>query len=116
MVAVQSDGCAPVVSAFKENAEKTEFWENSLTKALGLNVPGPIGGPWMLRVLYHSKGTALSVQEKEIEPRTLDITRISGIETSEEGGAVWSAFIELVSQGWIKKGETAVLFMTGKQR
>ena len=70
----------------------------------------------MLRVLYHSKGTALSVQEREIEPRTLDITRISGIETSEEGGAVWSAFIELVSQGWIKKGETTVLFMTGKQR
>jgi len=116
MVAVQSDGCAPVVSAFKENAEKTEFWENSLTKALGLNVPGPIGGPWMLRVLYESKGTALSVQEREIGPRTLDITRISGIETSEEGGAVWSAFIELVSQAWIKKGETAVLFMTGKQR
>ena len=116
MVAVQSDGCAPVVSAFKENAEKTEFWENSLTKALGLNVPGPIGGPWMLRVLYHSKGAALSVKEREIGPRTLDITRISGIETSEEGGAVWSAFIELVSQGWIKKGEITVLFITGKQR
>ena len=116
MVAVQSDGCAPVVSAFKENAEKTEFWENSFTKALGLNVPGPIGGPWMLRVLYESKGTALSVQEKEIGPRTLDISRISGIEASEEGGAVWSAFIELVSQGWIKKGEVTVLFMTGKQR
>ena len=48
-------------------------------KALGLNVPGPIGGPWMLRVLYESKGTALSVQEREIGPRTLDITRISGI-------------------------------------
>ena len=95
MVAVQSDGCAPVVSAFKENAEKTEFWENSLTKALGLNVPGPIGGPWMLRVLYHSKGTALSVQERVIAQRTMDITRISGIETSEEGGAVWSAFIDV---------------------
>ena len=56
MVAAQSTGCAPVVDAFQKLDNKTEFWENSQTKALGLNVPGPIGGYWILRILYESNG------------------------------------------------------------
>ena len=116
MVAVQSDGCAPVVDAFLHNASSTQFWENSNTAALGLNDPGPLGGPWMLRVLYESNGTALCVKEQELESATQEIKRTSGINTSQEGGAVWSAFQTLVAEGWIKKGETTVLFMTGKER
>ena len=64
MVAAQSTGCAPVVDAFQKLDNKTEFWENSQTKALGLNVPGPIGGYWILRILYESNGIAIDVSEK----------------------------------------------------
>ncbi len=46
MVAAQSSGCSPVIKAFNNNSKDTEFWSNSYTEALGLNVPDPLGGAW----------------------------------------------------------------------
>ncbi|UCD36811.1 MAG: threonine synthase, partial [Fidelibacterota bacterium] len=42
MVAVQTEGCAPVVKAFRERASTTTPWLNPHTRALGLNVPSPL--------------------------------------------------------------------------
>ena len=52
MVAAQSSGCAPVVRGFQNLSSSTDFWKDSNTIALGLNVPGPIGGHWILDILY----------------------------------------------------------------
>ncbi|MEK7838016.1 MAG: threonine synthase, partial [candidate division NC10 bacterium] len=43
-VAVQAEGCAPVVKAWNEKAETTTPWENPVTHAAGLRVPGPFAG------------------------------------------------------------------------
>jgi threonine synthase len=51
MVVVQSDGCAPIVKAFAEGLLENDLWEKSHTGALGLNVPSPLGGAWMLKTL-----------------------------------------------------------------
>jgi threonine synthase len=39
MVAVQSDGCAPVVKAFNAKADTNEYWAGAQTIASGLRVP-----------------------------------------------------------------------------
>ena len=36
MIAVQAEGCQPVVRAFKEGAERSQFWEGAATVASGL--------------------------------------------------------------------------------
>ena len=56
LVSVQTAGCAPIVKAFDEGADRTEMWENAATTAWGLRVPGPIGGFICLRAIRETYG------------------------------------------------------------
>ena len=116
MVAAQSDGCAPVVKAFQGMEKDTEFWENSHTMALGLNVPGPLGGRWILDVLSQSNGIAIAVPEEELVASTKEMNDITGINSSAEAGVVWSAYNTLLKMDWINNQESVVLFATGIER
>src|SRR5262249_32142663 len=51
LVAVQPTGCAPVVRAFEQGAERTSPWPDATTQALGLRVPSPFAGALMLRAI-----------------------------------------------------------------
>ena len=116
MVAAQSDGCAPVVKAFQNLDDKTEFWENSNTIALGLNVPGPLGGSWILDVLYKSNGMAISVAEDQLSDLTEEFNLLTNINASSEAGVVWGAYNTLLDMNWINHNEKVVLFATGVER
>ena len=116
MVAAQSDGCAPVVTAFQNLDKTTKFWENSSTIALGLNVPGPLGGAWILNVLYESNGIALSVPESELLDLTKEFNELTNLNASAEAGVVWGAYHSLVNRNWIHPKESVVLFATGIER
>ncbi len=116
MVAAQSDGCAPVVEAFQSRQDATSFWHKSNTIALGLNVPGPLGGHWILEILSESNGIAIKVQESTLEIKTENFRKRTGIDASTEIGVVWSAYEKLTEKIWIKPGEKVVLFATGIER
>ncbi len=116
MVAAQSDGCAPIVKAFQAMEKDTEFWKDSHTIALGLNVPGPLGGKWILDVLSQSNGIAISAVESDLINLTKDMNEKTGINASAEAGVVWSAYHDLMNMGWIDLNETVVLFATGIER
>lgn len=116
MAAVQSSGCAPVVKAFDAQKRDTEFWDSDSTEALGLNVPGPIGGHWMLRVLEESQGTAISVSEDEIKEATAQLNKKANLNASYEAGVVWLGLKQLVSDSWINPGDAVVIPITGVER
>ena len=112
-VSVQAAGCAPVVKGFAAHAEKTEPWQDAHTAAYGLRVPSPIGGFLCLRALYETGGTAVAVPEEQIGPATEELARMSGIDVCPEGGAAWAALRTLRASGWVKEGESVVVFNTG---
>ncbi|MEA1881193.1 MAG: threonine synthase [Candidatus Marinimicrobia bacterium] len=116
LVAAQSDGCAPVVKAFQAREKSTEFWDNSNTIALGLNVPGPLGGSWMLDVLSESGGIAMTAKELDLESATEEFRQSSDINSSAEAGVVWSVYHTLKDAGWIEQGEKIIMFATGIER
>ena len=116
MVAAQSDGCAPVVKAFQNLQNKTDFWENSNTIALGLNVPGPLGGAWILDVLYQSNGIAISIAENQLSDLTAEFNSLTNLNASAEAGVVWGAYNTLLDMNWINHNEEVVLFATGVER
>ena len=116
MVVAQSDGCAPVVEAFQAQQDATSFWHKSNTIALGLNVPGPLGGYWILEILSESNGIAVAAKESSLEIKTENFRERTGIEASTEIGVVWSAYEELREKKWITTGEKVVLFATGIER
>jgi threonine synthase len=113
MVTVQSEGCAPMVKAFHDGAEFAQAWENAKTLADGLRVPAAVGDFLILRTLRESSGTAVAVSDEELLEGANTIGRTEGIFACPEGGATLAAFRRLREDGWIRDGETAVLFNTG---
>ena len=113
MVVAQSDGCAPIVKAFAQGSPQHEPWADSHTNALGLNVPTPLGGAWILKTIRESNGIAVMVDENKVMDATAEVNDLSGIQGSCEAGVSWLTFKTLVETGWIKKGERVVIPITG---
>ena len=113
MVTVQADGCAPIVRAFDQGAEKAATWENAHTVADGLRVPRAIGDFLILRAIRESGGTAVAVSDAMMVQDMLAIGSLEGVSAAPEGGAALSAIRHLVATGRIQPHETVVLFNTG---
>src|SRR5437879_5164043 len=65
MVAVQAEGCAPIVRAWEAHQSSAQFFPNAATIASGLRVPGPLGELMMLGMLRQTKGTARTVTDEQ---------------------------------------------------
>ncbi len=113
MVTVQSDGCAPMVKAFKEGKEFAEPWQGAKTIADGLCVPAAVGDFLILRALRESSGTAIAVSDQDMMEAANLVGRTQGIFVCPEGAATLVAFQRLRELGWISDDETVVLFNTG---
>jgi threonine synthase len=113
MVAVQAEGCAPMVKAWKARQDAAEFFANAATIASGLRVPGPLGDRMMLRMLRQTKGTALAVSDAEMLEAGRELASVEGIYAAPEGAATVIGARKLAACGWIKPEETVVLFNTG---
>jgi threonine synthase len=113
MVAVQAEGCAPIVKAWTEHRSSAEFFQNAATVASGLRVPGPLGDLMMLQMLTQTKGTALTVTDEEMLRAGREVASLEGIFAAPEGAATVSGVRKLAASGWIKSHETVVLFNTG---
>ncbi len=113
MVAVQAEGCAPIVKAWEAHRESSEFFRNAATLASGLRVPGPLGDFLILRMLRQTKGTALTVTDEEMLQAGKELASLEGIFAAPEGAATVIATRKLAASGWIKPHETVVLFNTG---
>jgi len=113
MVAVQAEGCAPIVKAWEAHQSSAQFFSNAATVASGLRVPGPLGDQLMLRMLRQTKGTALAVTDDEMLQAGRELASLEGIFAAPEGAATVIAARKLAASGWIKPEETVVLFNTG---
>ena len=113
MVAVQSDGCAPVMRAFQTGAERTEPWQNARTIAAGLRVPNPFADRVILQVLRESHGTAVAVSDTEIIEAQREIAQAEGLLACPEGAATLAALRHLIKISWVHPDESVVLFNTG---
>jgi threonine synthase len=112
LFSVQSTGCAPVVKAYEEGADKPEPWPDPETVACGLRVPGPLGGKLILRALRETGGSAIAVSDEDLSQGACDLAGL-GIDACPEGGATLAALKLLMRRGEIGEGESAVLFNTG---
>jgi threonine synthase len=113
MVAVQAEGCAPIVKAWEAHRDSAEFFPNAATMASGLRVPGPLGDQLILRMLRQTNGTAISVTDDEILEAGRELAAQEGIFAAPEGAATVIAARKLATTGWLKPNETVVLFNTG---
>lgn len=110
MVAVQAEGCAPIVKAFEEGSRHAELWQNAATVAAGIRVPVAVGDFLILDAVRESNGFAVAVSDQAIMDAQQQCAREEGILLCPEGAATLAALRQELASGRIGKHEQVVLF------
>lgn len=114
MVSVQSDGCAPIATAFdKGDVHHPEPFPNAHTIASGLRVPIAVGDFMILDAVRQSGGRAMAVAEDKLLDWTKMATSLEGVSLCPESGACVGAVHQLKAEGWIGPKEKVVIYNTG---
>lgn len=113
MVAVQSDGCAPIPRAFDAGERFASPWENATTCASGLRVPTAVGDFMILDAVRESGGWAVAVEESRIADAMRRAIASEGIALCPESAACVLGIEKLVARGCISRNDRVVLFNTG---
>ncbi|RIJ66348.1 threonine synthase [Rummeliibacillus sp. TYF005] len=113
LVAVQAEGCAPIVDAWKKGEKESKFFEDSTTCAFGINVPKALGDFLVLDSLYKTEGCAIAISEQELLAAQKEVASLEGNFVCPEGAATFAAAKKLREQGWIKQEEHVVCLNTG---
>ena len=114
MVAVQTDGCDPIVQAFKAGLMASTPYPNpAVTIANGLRVPHAFGHKLILKTLKESNGTATAVSEEDMIASLSELSRREGMFISPEGAAVWHAAKVLKENKWINPNDKVLMLNTG---
>ena len=110
MVAVQAEGCAPIVRAWETGAPQAERWEDARTAAAGIRVPKTIGDSLILAGLRESGGFAIAVSEGEIAGAREDAAVKDGLLLCPEGAATLAAWRKALAEGRIGTADRSILF------
>ncbi|MFN8586969.1 MAG: threonine synthase [Candidatus Eisenbacteria bacterium] len=113
LVAVQVEGCAPIVRAYDEGAARARMWDDAHTVASGLRVPGPFADTLILAGVRASAGTAVAVAEHDMLDAMLELSAEEGVFACPEGAATLAALAQLRRSGEVKPHERVVIFDTG---
>ena len=113
MIAVQAEGCQPIVRAFQEHAERSRFWEGASTVASGLRVPKPLGDFLALQAVRESGGTAVAVPDDALIDAGIRLAAEEGLFVAPEGAACVAAAERLIREGFLKADDRIVIYNTG---
>jgi threonine synthase len=113
MIAVQAEGCQPVVRAFEAGEQTTVPYENAHTVAAGLRVPKPLGDFLILDAIRSSRGTAIAVSDEEMLDAGISLASEEGIYAAPEGAACIAALQKLLASGFLSATDRIVIYNTG---
>lgn len=113
LVAVQAEGCAPIVKAWEANKAESEFWQGAATVAFGITVPKALGDFLVLDAIYQTQGCAIAVSDEDILSDQAELAAAEGTFICPEGAANYTATKKLLASGWIKPNEKVVMLNTG---
>lgn len=110
--AAQATGCAPIVTAIKENAEIIKpIKPNTIAKSLAIG--NPADGVYALATVKETGGWAEDVSDDEIVEAIKLLAATEGIFTETAGGVTLGVAQKLIEQGRIPKDESIVVSITG---
>jgi threonine synthase len=112
VIAVQAEGCAPIIEAFQGGGEKVGRVDSPKTIAHAIENPFPPSGNQVLRKLRENGGLALAVGDEEmLEAQTLMAQE--GVFGQPAACAPLAATRRLLSDGYLKPEDRVVLIITG---
>ncbi|MGQ9788277.1 MAG: threonine synthase [Candidatus Hadarchaeaceae archaeon] len=115
LVAIQAEGCPPIVKAFKEGTAPHYIlpWPRPKTVAGGLVDPYPWDADTAIPAIKRSGGTAEAVSDAEILAAVKLLARSEGIFAEPSGAAGLAGLIRLLDEGVISRSDVVVIEITG---
>ena len=113
LVAVQADGCAPIVEAFEQGLAESTPPADARTVAFGITVPKALGDFLVLDAVRSTGGTAVAVSDAELLDAQGALARDEGTWICPEGAACVAAVARLRESGWLDGTEDVVVLNTG---
>ncbi|GHJ35675.1 threonine synthase [Streptomyces sp. TS71-3] len=113
LVAVQAEGCAPIVEAFRRGDTESVPFPDAHTVAFGITVPKALGDFLVLDAVRETGGTAIAVTDKELLAAEAALARSEGAFICPEGAACFAAVEQLRGSGWLRGDEEVVVLNTG---
>lgn len=113
LIAVQAEGCAPLVKAFHAGKKESEFFLGAQTSANGLRVPKSFGDFIVLEAIYATNGYAVSVSDEEIRNSIGLVSQLEGVLLCPEAAAVVPGLQKLLEQGVLSSDNQVILMGTG---
>ena len=113
LIAVQAEGCAPIVKAFQEGKTESAFWEGADTVASGLRVPKALGDFLVLRAIAETDGYAAAVSDAAMLWALRQLASAEGVFACPEGAALVAALPELRQKGVLRAADRVLLLNTG---
>lgn len=111
-VVVQSEGCWPVVRAYREG-RPVETWQNPYGIANGIRNPTPLWGDVIVSAVKESDGTGVVVTDEEILESVKLLAATESILGCPEGCATVAGAARLKESGFIGPDDVVVLVNTG---
>lgn len=113
LVAVQAEGCAPIVEAYKAGKDESVAFPDAQTVAFGITVPKALGDFLVLEAVRATEGTAIAVSDAELLAEQAELARREGAFICPEGAACMAAARQLRESGWLREGDRTVVLNTG---
>ncbi len=110
MVAVQAEGCAPIVKAFEEGERHAEVWADAHTVAAGIRVPAAVGDFLILDAVRESGGFATAVSDEALLDVQSRVARSEGLLLCPEGAATIAAWERALLDGKVGPDDHVVAF------
>jgi threonine synthase len=110
MVAVQAEGCAPIVKAYDDGKEHAPLWDDAFTHAWGIRVPIAVGDFLILKAVRESGGFAIAVNEDHIFECRDRVAQKDGVLRCPEGAATFAAWEMALKSGQVNKDDKVILF------
>ena len=110
MVAVQAEGCKPIVVAYENGNRHALLYEGANTIASGIRVPIAIGDFLILDAIKESNGFAIAVDDETITNAQIEVGQTEGLLLCPEGAATYAAYIKSYQDGLISQNDNVLLF------
>jgi threonine synthase len=113
LVAVQAEGCAPIVEAYKAGKTESVPFPDAHTVAFGITVPKALGDFLVLEAVRGTAGTAIAVSDADLLAEQRRLAQSEGAFICPEGAACMAAAKQLRASGWLKETDRTVVLNTG---
>jgi threonine synthase len=112
MIAVQSNGCCPIVTAYEKGERFAQRHQNAHCAAFGIRVPQAIGDFMIMDAIHESHGCAQVIEENDLQRFQQLGCSSEGLSVGLETSASLAAVSRLLDRGLMRVDEKILIINT----